>query len=232
MPARSAVILVPGLLCSERLWEKQIAGLSDYADISVADLTMGSTISEMASTILETAPPRFSLAGFSLGGQVALEIMRVSGERVDRLALLSTTHGGLLPEVGVAVRNAMAAIELNGLGLYLDAVFPSYVTSAHAQDVEMKGIFLEMGNEVGEAAGLRQMQALLAIAGPILDFEKIRCRTMIIGGRQDRRTTPAAHEVLAKEIAGSELIFIDGAAHFTVLEQPAAVTDALRRWIQ
>lgn len=93
----SSLVLIPGLLCDARLWSAQIEGLARYADIAVADITQQRTISEMAESILESAPPLFSVAGFSLGSQVALEVMRLSRDRVDRLALLSATRGGLLP---------------------------------------------------------------------------------------------------------------------------------------
>jgi pimeloyl-ACP methyl ester carboxylesterase len=97
-----SLVLIPGLLCEARLWSNQITTLARYADITVADITQQSTITEMADAVLQTSPPQFSLAGFSLGSQVALEVMRVSKDRVERLALLSATQGGLLPPVEMA----------------------------------------------------------------------------------------------------------------------------------
>src|SRR5579885_2048540 len=105
------LLLIPGVFCDERLWREQVESLTDRFGITVADLTRGESISEMAEAVLERAPRRFSLAGFSLGGQVALEIMRLASERVERLALLSTTAGGVLPEVRAAVENAISTIE-------------------------------------------------------------------------------------------------------------------------
>ena len=185
----------------------------------------------MASTVLERAPEHFSLAGFSLGSQVALEIMSCSGDRVERLALLSATHGGLLPPVETALRRAMECIERGGFDSYLEVVFPTYVSAARAADPRLKRCFLEMVHAVGQDAGLRQMRALLAIKGPFSSISQIRCPTVIVGGRDDHRTTPAAHEALANEIPGSELVLIDDAAHFTPLEQPGTVTEVLERWI-
>src|SRR5260370_3142200 len=106
-----SLVLVPGLLCNEALWSDQIAGLARYAEIVVADLTEQETISEMASGVLERSPERFSLAGFSLGSQVALEIIRTGKSRVERLALLSATHGGLLPPVEKAIDHSVEALE-------------------------------------------------------------------------------------------------------------------------
>ncbi len=101
----------------------RIASLAGYTDVTVADITRQRTITEMAEAVLEIGPERFALAGFSLGSQVALEVMRLSKDRVDRLALLSATHGGLLPPVGMAIRHAVSLIEQDGFDQYLETAY-------------------------------------------------------------------------------------------------------------
>jgi len=226
----STILLIPGVLCDRRLWSAQIAGLSQEHDVVVADITQQATIAAMATTVLATAPARFSLAGFSLGSQVALQIMCTAGERVERLALLSATHGGLLPPSVVAFHQAIATIEQGRFEEYLETTYLAYVAPRRAQDQELRDIFMVMAHSVGEEAGLRQMRALLALTAPFSKLDKILCPTLVIGGREDRRTTPAAHETLAREIHGAELILIDDSGHFTTLERPGAVTQALQRW--
>jgi pimeloyl-ACP methyl ester carboxylesterase len=95
----------------------------------------------------------------------------------------------------------------------------------------LKRRFVEMAQAVGQDAGLRQMRALLAIKEPFPNLDQIHCPTVVIGGRDDRRTTPAAHAALAHEIPGSELEIINDAGHFTPLEQPTIVTGLLQHWI-
>lgn len=226
-----SLVLVPGVLCDRRLWSRQIAALEALAEISVADITRQSTLAEMANDILAAAPERFSLAGFSLGSQVALEIMQSAGGRVERLALLSATHGGLLPPSTIALRRAMETIEQGGFEQYLEAAYVAYVAERRVNDAVLKQVFLDMAHAVGAEAGLRQIRVLLEIARPFSKLDQIRCPTVVIGGREDRRTTPAAHAALAKEIHGAEMIMIEGSGHFTTLEQPEAVTEALRRWM-
>ncbi len=226
-----SLVLIPGVLCDRRLFAHQIDGLGAYVKISVADITRQSSMEEMARSVLATAPARFCLAGFSLGSQVALEIMQIGGDRVERLALLSATHGGLLPASAIAFQKALEPIEHGGFQQYLDDVFPRYFTECDAQNPELKSIFMDMAHTVGQEAGLRQMRALLALREPFRNLDRIHCQTVIIGGAEDHRTTFEAHETLAKEIAGSELVRIENSAHFTTLEQPAAVTEALRRWL-
>jgi len=225
------LVLIPGLLCDERLWDEQIAPLAERAEISVADITGQSTIAEMGAAVLKQPAQSFCLAGFSLGSQVALEIMRVCPERVERLALLSATHGGLLPAVEAAIRQAVEVIEREGLDCYLEQVYPSYVAPARVNDESLKRTFMEMGRRVGKDAGVRQMHALLSIKAPFRNVEQIRCPTLILGGREDRRTTPEAHQLLNEEIRGSQLVMVEGAGHFTPLEQPGMVTGALQRWM-
>jgi len=226
-----SLVLVPGLLCNRLLWADQITALGRYADICVGDLTTQETIPQMAAAVLDSAPERFSLAGFSLGGAVALEIMEVASQRVERLALLSTTHGGLLPPTERSIRQAIETIAQGGFDSYLEAVYPAYFAAQRDTDPILKRSFMEMAHAVGPAAGLRQMRALLAVQGPFPKLGELRCPTIIIGGREDKRTTPEAHETLAREIPGSELILIDDAAHFTPLERPKQVTAALERWL-
>jgi pimeloyl-ACP methyl ester carboxylesterase len=227
----ATLVLIPGLLCDRRLWSDQIAGLSTHTDISVADITQLATLTEMAASVLRAAPERFSLAGFSLGSQVALEIMQTARDRVERLALLSATHGGLLPPSMVAFREAVGVIERGDFQQYLDSFYPRYVAERRASDTMLRVIFMDMAHAVGPEAGLRQIHVLMSITEPFAKLSQIRCPTIVIGGREDRRTTPAAHEALAKEIPGAELIMIEDSGHFTTLEQPELVTQALRQWL-
>jgi pimeloyl-ACP methyl ester carboxylesterase len=185
----------------------------------------------MAIAILEKAPEHFSLVGFSLGSQVALEIMSMAGERVERLALLSATHGGLLPPVEKAIRQAIETIEGGGFDAYLEAAYPTYVSPSRISDPVVKRCFTDMAHAIGKDAGLRQMRALLEIKSPFSSLGQISCPTLILGGRNDRRTTPAAHQALAKEIPRSQLVMVDDAAHFTLLEQPNVVAGWMESWI-
>jgi pimeloyl-ACP methyl ester carboxylesterase len=225
------LVLIPGLLCDERLWGEPIATVAKRAEISVAEITGQSTIAEMGATVLKQAPRSFCLGGFSLGSQVALEIMRVCPERVERLALLSATHGGLLPAVEAAIRQAVEVIEQEGLDRYLEQAYPGYVAPARVNDERLKRTFMEMGRRVGKDAGVRQMHALLSIKAPFGNVKQIRCPTLILGGREDRRTTPEAHQLLNQEIRGSQLVMVEDAGHFTPLEQPGMVAEALQRWM-
>jgi pimeloyl-ACP methyl ester carboxylesterase len=226
------LVLIPGLLCNRRLWDAQIAGLSAHGDIFVPEIISQTTIAQMASDILDSVSGHFSLAGFSLGSQVALQIMEFAPNRIERLALLSATHGGLPPPVQGAIRDAILTIEQGGFAAYLESAYPAYVSAAHVRDGEIKRCFMEMAEEVGPAAGLRQMKALLGLKKPFRHLGAISCPTVVIGGSEDRRITPAAHDLLAGEIPNTSLVLIEDAAHFMPLEQPPQVTAELKRWME
>jgi pimeloyl-ACP methyl ester carboxylesterase len=226
-----ALLLIPGLLCDGRLWAAQAAALAAEARCRSPDLTPYESIEAMADAVLAQAPARFALAGFSMGGCVALEVIGRAPERVGRLALLSSAAHGLLPPVRERLQEAIPAIEGGGLETYLAAAFPSYVAPKRAHDPELWNTFAAMGRQLGPAVAVRQMRALLAYPGFRGDLGRIGCPTAVIGGREDQRTPPATHEELAARIPGARLHVITRTGHFTPLEEPQAVTDALRLWL-
>jgi pimeloyl-ACP methyl ester carboxylesterase len=86
------LLLLAGTLCDARLWQQQAAALAELAHVTVADLSQAESITELATKVLDQAPDEnFALAGLSLGGYVALEIMRQAPQRVLALALLDTS---------------------------------------------------------------------------------------------------------------------------------------------
>ncbi|HZQ52648.1 MAG TPA: alpha/beta hydrolase [Bryobacteraceae bacterium] len=225
------LLLIPGILCDARLWSEQVESLADCFGIAVAELRRGESISEMAEAVLGQAPRRFSLAGFSLGGQVALEIARVAGERIERLALLSTTCAGVLPDVRAAIENAISTIERGCFEQYLQHAYLGYVHPRRARDGVLRRTFLEMARAVGPQGAVRQMRASLSIRKPFPHLSRIACPAAIIAGEQDRYTSPAAQLELALSIRGSVLTMISDSGHFTPMEQPDAVTNALEAWL-
>ena len=225
------MILLPGLLCDERLWTAQTKGLAGLSRVTTADLTAYESIGSMAQGVLDQAPESFSLAGFSMGGCVALEVVARAPVRVRRLALLSTSPKGILPAVRKHYLESMASIEAGGLDAYLAEAFPLYVAPERASDRALWDVFAAMAKSLGVAVAIRQMRSLLGYGGFHGDLGKIACPTMVICGREDRRTPVAAHEEMARGIPEARLRVIERAGHFTPLEEPQAVTDALAEWL-
>jgi pimeloyl-ACP methyl ester carboxylesterase len=226
------LMLLPGLLCDQRLWMQQIAGLAHEACSRVVDLSAYRSIEAMADAVLEDAPREFALGGFSMGGCVALEVVARAPWRVRRLALLSTRAAGLLPAVRQHYEQIIAELETGRMEAYLADAFPKYVAPEKVHDESVRRTFLAMGRDLGSVVGVRQMRALLAYPGFHGELRSIACPTLLICGEQDQRTPADVHREMAAQIPTAHLKVIAGSGHFTPLEQPGAVTEALRRWLR
>ena len=231
MSAKTSLILLPGLLCDEALWAPQIAALSDLATASVADLTQDDSMAAMARRVIEKAPPRFALAGLSMGGYVAQEIMRQAPERVMRLALLDTSARADTPE-RLAQRRGF--IELAHKGEFhgiTPRMLPIYLHPDHLKDKAITDAVLAMAQRVGRDGYLRQQQAIMARADGREDLKRIRVPTLVLCGRDDQATPLKLHEEIASLVPGSTLAVIERCGHMSTLEKPAEVSGAMRQWL-
>ncbi len=220
--------LFPGALCDAALWRDQIAGLADIADVRVADLTRDDSIEAMASRALAGLPPRFALAGFSLGGYVALEILRRAPERVTRLALLDTSARPEEPGERTGAPEELAQRRGGQVGLLTTLL----IHPKRLADRRLSTILGAMAERVGHKAFLRQQRATRERPDSRPGLAAIRCPTLLLCGRQDPLAPPALHEEMAKAIPGAELVILEDCGHLSPLEQPEAVTAALRRWLR
>lgn len=226
-----ALVLLPGLLCDGVLWQDTLAALNCELPVALMDLKGQATIEAMAERVLAHAPPRFAIAGFSMGGQVAIEVWKRAPERVVRLALMSTNPFGLTPVVRQHLSNAIARVQADGLDRYLSDAFPLYFSEAGRSNPTLKATFLGMAHRLGPDVAVQQMQALLSYAGAAFDLSAICCPTLVVCGALDARTPPLLHERIASSIPQATLCVVKGSAHFTLLESPVVVACALRSWL-
>ena len=228
-----ALVLVPGLLCDERLWRHQVEGLADLAGrILVPDVTGGDSVAGMARSILEAAPERFSLAGLSMGGYVSLEIMRQAPDRVEALALLDTSARPDTPEQTEA---RLALIELAREGRFDEvwrALLPKIVHPDRTGDPDIRSTVREMAHAAGPEGFERQERAIIGRPDSRGDLPAISCPTLVLCGRDDALTPPHLHEELASGIPGARLRQIENCGHLSTLERPEAVTSAMREWLE
>ena len=227
-----ALVLIPGLLCDERLWRHQAEGLADLTDhILIPDVTGHGSVEGMSRAILEAAPERFALAGLSMGGYVALEIMRQSPGRVRALALLDTSARPDIPE---QTKTRLSLIELAQSGRF-DEVWPMLLPKiVHPDRVDDPGIVSavrEMANSVGPEAFERQERAIIGRPDSRSGLSGISCPTLVLCGSDDAITPPPLHEELASGIPGSGLRVIEHSGHLSTLERPEEVTRAMREWL-
>lgn len=225
-------MLVPGLLCDRRLWADQVSGLRDVAEPMIADVTRGSSVTEMAQAVLEAAPERrFALAGLSMGGYVALEIMRAAPERVSRLALLDTSARPDSSEQTEARRELMELARSGRFGEVPRLLFPMQVHPERLDDERLRSVVFGMAKTVGSEAFVRQEEAIIGRPDSMEDLRWISCPTLVLCGRQDLLMPVHLHEEMAATIPDSCLVIVERCGHLSTLERPAAVTTALRGWL-
>lgn len=226
-----ALLLLPGLLNDARLWREQIAGLAGVARATVADLTATDTMAGLAATALEQAPPgRFVLAGLSMGGYVALEVLRQAPERVAGLALLDTSARPDTPEATQARRELMA-LAATDFPAVIERLLPRLVRPEGLSDAALVATVRDMAGSIGREAFLRQQRAMIGRIDSRPWLARIRCPVLVLCGRDDVITPVEVHEELRDGIAGARLTVIDDSGHLSTLEQPGRVTDALREWL-
>ena len=225
------VVLVPGLNCSPRLYAAQLPELWRFGPITVADHTRDDAMTAIAKRILDNAPQRFALAGLSMGGYIALEIMRQAPSRVAKLALLDTGGRDDPPEAQQRRRNNIAAAESGRFDEIIDLQFPLYVHPARANDGRLKAEYLAMCHEVGARGYVRQQKAIMGRADSRPLLPSIRCPTLVLVGGQDEATPPALSEEMAAAIRGARLVTVPDCGHLSTMERPQEVTHALVEWM-
>ena len=185
----------------------------------------------MAERILEQAPDSFALAGLSMGGYVAQEIMRQEPERVERLALIDTQARADSAE---QVKTRKDLIRLATIGKFKGVtprLLPNLVHHDRLDDPAVRDVVLEMAERVGQEAFVRQQTAVLGRKDGREDLRSIRVPTVVVCGRQDILTPPHLHGEMADRVPGARLVIVEGAGHLAPLEQPHAVTAVLRYWL-
>jgi pimeloyl-ACP methyl ester carboxylesterase len=233
----TALILVPGLLCNDHVWAPQMSELSRMASITVPDHGAIDSLGGMAEAILERAPPRFAIAGHSMGGRVTMEVVRRAPERIMGVALLDTgvhplgsgEHGEreaegrykLLEQARSEGMRAMAWAWLQNM------VHPSRLT-----DRELTEGILDMMSIKTPAIFAAQIRALLnrQDAAPLLGG--LRCPTLVLCGNEDAWASPQQHRDMAARVATSRLVIVPECGHMSTLERPDAVTQAMGEWLQ
>ena len=226
------VVLVPGLSCSARLYAEQIPALWQFGPVTVADHTRGDSIPQIAARILAAAPPRFALAGLSMGGYIAFEIMRQAAARVAKLALLDTGARAETAEQTERRRAPMELVRTGRLAEVADAAFEFFVHPDRYGDVALKTLFMTMAEENGAEAYLRQQRAIMGRPESRPSLSAIACPTLVLVGEQDKGTPVELSREIAAAIPGSRLVIIPACGHLSTIERPAAVTKAMVAWMQ
>ncbi|PTW59157.1 pimeloyl-ACP methyl ester carboxylesterase [Breoghania corrubedonensis] len=224
------LVLVPGLLCTEILFAPQIGAFSDHP-VMVADNRNHDSIAAMAAEILERAPERFAIAGLSMGGYVAMEVIRMAQERVSRLALLNTVARPDAPEQTENRRRLMRLAADSKFDSIAPALFTSLVPPARQNDQELRNAIFEMARDTGPDAFVRQEEAIIARIDQRPNLGAIACPTLVLAGADDPLMPVDVVREIHEGIPASRFEIVPACGHLSTLERPDAVTALLKTWM-
>ncbi len=222
------LLLVPGLGCTARLYAPQVAALADLAETHIVEHGRHDTIAGIAAAALASAPPTFALAGLSMGGYVAFEMMRQAPERIARLALLDTMARPDSSAILERRHRHLALIAEGRYGEATEALLPVLVHPDRLQDEALVAVIREMADDTGPERFARQMRAIMGRADSRPTLAAIRCPTLVLVGSEDALTPPEVAREMHEAIAGSRLVVVPDCGHLSTIERPEAVTAALR----
>jgi pimeloyl-ACP methyl ester carboxylesterase len=232
MSSALPVVLVPGLNCSARLYADQIPALWRFGPVTVADHTRDDAMSAIAGRILADAPGRFALVGLSMGGYIALELVRQAPDRVAKLALLDTSARADRPEQSARRDDFIKLAETGRFAEVTETLWPLLVHPQRHQDSSLKRLVHLMGEEVGPATFIRQENALKTRRDSRGDLKSIKCKTLVLVGEQDELTPLKLSQEIAGGISGANLVVIPDCGHLSSLECPGPVNTALCAWLE
>ena len=230
------LLLVPGLMCDAAVWQPVMPALGPGRECHVVDHGEADNVDQMARQLLDAAPPRFALAGHSMGARVALEVLRQAPARVSRVALLDTGYlaraSGTAGEEETRKRHALLDVaRRDGVRAMARQWVQGMVHPGRLEDATLLEAIVAMFERKSADTFERQLRALLQRPDASDVLRGIRVPALVMCGRQDSWAPVAQHEAMHALIPGAVLAVTEDAGHMAPMERPAAVAEVLQRWL-
>ncbi|MEM0935925.1 MAG: alpha/beta fold hydrolase [Pseudomonadota bacterium] len=225
------VVLLPGMMCDGRLFSHQFLALNRERAVMIAPLTGASTVGALAQQVLDQAPKRFALAGLSMGGIVAMEMMARAPDRISRFALMDTNPLAETPQVAAAREPHIVGAQSGRLEeIMREEMKPRYLAPGPGR-VDVMNTVMEMARDLGPEIFVAQSRALQRRPDQQKVLRAVKVPTLVLCGVHDALCPVKRHEFMAELIPGAKLRLIEDAGHLPTLEQPERTTEALREWL-
>jgi len=225
-----SILLVPGYMADETLWDDVRGPLGKFGPLLHADLRHDSSIEAMAGRALAEAPDRFILVGFSMGGYVAREIARLAPERVQALVLIATSTRADTPSLRQSrgtVGKAAASVSFSGLSKTAIAMSLHPKQADNTAMIErVRAMGVRLGGEVF------RRQSMIVRTDDRARLVDIRCPTLVVAAGQDRLRSREESEELHAGLPGSEMVVIEDSGHMLPIEAPEALLAAVLPWLE
>lgn len=226
------LVLLPGMMCDARLFAPQITDLSRDHAVMIAPITQGERIEEIASHLLDVLPVKFALAGLSMGGIVAMELMRRAPERITRIALMDTNPLAETPQTAAAYEPMIIGARSGRLDEVMRGFMKPEFLAPGPQRLAVLNKVFEMGRDLGPEVLVRQVRALQRRRDQQPTLRRCKVPALVLCGAYDTLTPLKRHSFMAELIPYAKLEVIEDAGHLPTLEAPEAVTAALRAWLK
>lgn len=225
------LVLLPGMMCDARLFLPQIIEFSAQRGVMVAPITVGQRVEEIASHLMDQLPHRFALAGLSMGGIVAMEILRRAPDRVSRICLMATSPLDESPVVAAAREPMIVGARAGRLAEVMRSALPPENLAPGPGRAGVLAQLDEMSRDLGADVFVRQSRALQRRRDQQSTLRKCKVPALILCGEHDRLTPVKRHTSMAELIPNAELVVLPDAGHIPTLEAPGDVNAAMAAWL-
>ena len=228
---KQSVVLLSGLLCDESFWSDIPQRLAGVAETQVVSFRGFSSIPAMAQHVLDIAPERFAVAGHSMGGRVALEVVRAAPRRITGLALLNTGVHAVRDGEPQSRSRLLRVAHEQGMAALAAEWLPPMMGSDAARAAELMPRLRAMIERFTAQTYAGQLSAMLNRPEVLSLLPSIAVPTLLLSGSDDSWSPVSQQHSIRRRIPHATLFEIHGAGHMAPLERPDSVTIALREWL-
>ena len=225
------VVMIPGMMCDERIFAHQIEELGTDTEVYIADISKYSSIQELASDVLKNSPPNFFLVGHSMGGIVAMEMCSQEPDRIEKLVIMDSNPKSELEETKLKrepqIRNVISG---NLAQVMKEEMKPNYLADSYKQK-DILNTCMEMALTLGPEVFVRQSRALQDRDDQQSTLKDLNIPVLIMCGAEDKLCSLEKHELMHNIINDSKLEVVMDAGHMPTLEQPQKTTEVIKSWL-